>query len=150
MGKKRKTVNRKGQRKYNRADVIKRYESGEPVISIAKDYGVSREGIYLSLRKLPDFKGLSDKLHHDRMSDSRKKNSLIRTLIEKGYSNDEMIEAIGVSKLRVSKVRSSLRKERNAEIFRLHSEGVRNVEIAKRLGMTQNNVSNTVCRHYKK
>ena len=84
------------------------------------------------------------------MSDSRKKNSLIRTLIEKGYSNDEMIEAIGVSKLRVSKVRSSLRKERNAEIFRLHSEGVRNVEIAKRLGMTQNNVSNTVCRHYKK
>lgn len=139
------------------------YRDGTKVKHIAEAYGLSREGVYQRLRKMPDFEQVKQRLY-TKAKAKRRKNTLeehaellpkIYSMREKGVGSLRISHKLGVpyktvvELLKGTEYDNTLeaKRIRNQEICKKYKEGMTQIELAKKYNTTQPNISNIIHRH---
>ena len=134
-------------------EIIAKYESGESVINLAKEYNLTRERIYQYLRQVPDFKKLSKEKRLQKVSQRLEgyKHLLpqIFELREQGVGNPRIAKQLGVTYATIQKLTEGTpydnskkaQAKRNRAINKDYLSGLSQVKIAKKFGMSQSSIS---------
>lgn len=137
-------------------NLVAEYLEGSSVISIAKKYKITREAVYLHLRKIPNWRRVSDRMRPTKEDRAKAKYQYalrdILKLAANGYS------AICISKrlkvpfiavqhiLKGTKFENSKEKknQRNELIYESYINGSSQQKIAKAFGMAQSSISEII------
>ena len=139
-----------------RSAFVREYLDGKSVIDIANKYDVSREAVYLYLRKLPDWEKIYKSKRRtkwqravDKYSDKIPK---IIALREQGYSTLQTSKKLNVPFEATKEILKTTpydnskkaREERNEKIYNDYMNGTSQVKLAEKYGMAQSSISNIV------
>lgn len=134
-------------------EIVDKYLNGESVISLAKEYSLSRERIYQYLRKLGAWdKVLLDNRFRTKQRRMREYKSYLPAIIEwkeAGLGTFAISRKLKLSYKTVANLlagtkydnRNCRNKARDRKILREYLKGKTQTQIAEEMGMKQNNIS---------
>ena len=139
-----------------RSAFVREYLDGKSVIDIANKYDVSREAVYLYLRKLPDWEKIYKSKRRTKWQRAVDKyNDKIPKIIalrEQGYSTLQTSKKLNVPFEATKEILKTTpydnskkaREERNEKIYNDYMNGMSQVKLAEKYGMAQSSISNIV------
>jgi len=138
---------------------VKGFLEGKSVIEMAKESGLSREGIYVHLRKLPNWKEVSKtwKGHREqqRLESLTDTVELLKQLIDGGMSVSNASRSVGMAYLTARKLLAGTKYDttkkakdkRDREIVRRYKAGEIQTQLAKAYGLRQTAISRIIIKY---
>ncbi len=133
--------------------IIRQYLRGVEVPEIASDCKLTKETVYVQLREIPNFRAISEKLKYQRRLRKQdyyqSKLPKICKLLDEGYFATQMPDKLGIP-YRIVKMllkgtkydnTHKTKEDRNKAIYKEYKKGARQVELAKKYGVSQPQIS---------
>ena len=139
-----------------RSEFVREYLDGKSVIDIAKKYGVTREAVYLYLRRLPDWEKIYKSKRRTKWQRAVDKYSekipKIIKLRKKGYSTIQVSRKLEVPFEAVREILKTTaydnskqaRDDRNERIYNEYMRGTPQKKLALKYNMAQSSISDIV------
>jgi Mor family transcriptional regulator len=138
---------------------VRGFLEGKSVIEMAKESGLTREGIYIHLRKLPNWKQVSKRSkaikEAQRLESLTDTVELLKQLIDGGLSASDSARKIGMSHLTARKLLAGTKYDttqpakdrRDREIIKRYKKGETQVQLGKEFGLGQTAISRIIVKY---
>lgn len=136
-----------------REDIVEAYLSGMKAKDMMEKFNLSKEGVYMHLRKMEGFEKAKGRklrsLYKQKKEGNKEIIKSIKAMLKSGMKRYEVRRALGIGQARFTRLLMGTRfyqpkgvkEERNKKIVDLYKAGVSQIELGRKFNVAQSRIS---------